>query len=148
MAADRLVTARWLGGYQVDVMAGEFQTRVDEPVRVGGTNTGPQPTDLFLSAVASCFVMSLAHAARKRDLELSSIEVDVTGTYEGARFSRIQISVRIPVPQDIAATLIASAERVCYVTNTLRASPEISVVNRDPVPPGVWCGIDQERHED
>jgi uncharacterized OsmC-like protein len=137
MAADRLVTARWLGGYQVDVMAGEFQTRVDEPVRVGGTNTGPQPTDLFLSAVASCFVMSLAHAARKRDLELSSIEVDVTGTYEGARFSRIQISVRIPVPQDIAATLIASAERVCYVTNTLRASPEISVVNRDPVPPGV-----------
>ncbi len=137
MAADRLVTARWLGGYQVDVMAGEFQTRVDEPVRVGGTNTGPQPTDLFLSAVASCFVMSLAHAARKRDLELSSIEVDVTGTYEGARFSRIQISVRIPVPQDTAATLIASAERVCYVTNTLRASPEISVVNRDPVPPGV-----------
>ena len=137
MAADRLVTARWLGGFQVDVMAGEFQTRVDEPVRVGGTNTGPQPTDLFLSAVASCFVMSLAHAARKRDLELSSIEVDVTGTYEGARFSRIQISVRIPVPQDIAATLIASAERVCYVTNTLRASPEISVVNRDPVPPGV-----------
>jgi uncharacterized OsmC-like protein len=137
MAADRLVTARWLGGYQVDVMAGEFQTRVDEPVRVGGTNTGPQPTDLFLSAVASCFVMSLAHAARKRDLELSSIEVDVTGTYEGTRFSRIQISVRIPVPQDTAATLIASAERVCYVTNTLRASPAISVVNRDSVPPGV-----------
>ena len=49
MAADRLVTARWLGGYQVDVIAGEFLTRVDEPERVGGTNTGPQPTDLFLA---------------------------------------------------------------------------------------------------
>jgi putative redox protein len=134
MAADRLVTARWLGGFQVDVMAGEFQTRVDEPVRVGGTDTGPQPTDLLLSAVASCFVMSLAHAARKRDLELSSIEVDVTGTYEGPRFSRIQISVRIPVPEDTAAKLIASAERVCYVTNTLKASPEISVVNRGIAP--------------
>ncbi len=129
MVADRLVTARWLGGYQVDVMAGEFLTRVDEPVWVGGTNTGPQPTDLFLNAVASCFVLSLAHAASKRDLELSSIEVDVTGTYEGPRFSKIQISVRIPVPENTAATLIASAERVCYVTNTIKASPEISIVN-------------------
>ena len=131
MAADRLVTARWLGGFQVDVMAGDFQSRVDEPVRVGGTDTGPQPTDLLLSAVASCFVMSLAYAARKRDLELSSIEVDVTGTYEGPRFSRIQISVRITVPEETAAKLIASAERVCYVTNTLKTSPEISVVNRE-----------------
>ena len=92
MAADRLVTARWLGGYQVDVIAGEFLTRVDEPERVGGTNTGPQPTDLFLSSVASCFVMSLAHAASKRDLELSSIEVDVIGTYDGPRFSTIAVS--------------------------------------------------------
>lgn len=135
MVVDRLVTGRWLGGYQVDVTAGEFLTRVDEPVRVGGTNTGPQPTDLFLSSVASCFVMSLAYAASKRDLELSSIEVDVTGTYEGPRFSRIQISVRIPVPEATAATLIASAERVCYVTNTLKASPEVSVVNGDSEPP-------------
>ena len=135
MAADRLVTARWLGGYQVDVIAGEFLTRVDEPERVGGTNTGPQPTDLFLSSVASCFVMSLAHAASKRDLELSSIEVDVIGTYDGPRFSKIEISVRIPVPEETATTLIASAERVCYVTNTLKNSPEISIVNRDPAPP-------------
>jgi uncharacterized OsmC-like protein len=135
MAADRLVTARWLGGYQVDVIAGEFLTRVDEPERVGGTNTGPQPTDLFLSSVASCFVMSLAHAASKRDLELSSIEVDVIGTYDGPRFSKIEISVRIPVPEETATTLIASAERVCYVTNTLKNSPEINVVNRDPALP-------------
>jgi len=130
MADDRLVTARWAGGYQVDVQAGEFGLRVDEPERVGGTNTGPQPTDLLLSAVASCFVLSLAYAAVKRDIVVESIGVNVTGTYEGARFSAIRIEVDLVAPDDVVATLIAAAERVCYVTNTLKRPPEITVVNR------------------
>lgn len=130
MADDRLVTARWAGGYQVDVEAGEFGLRVDEPERVGGTNTGPQPTDLLLSAVASCFVLSLAYAAVKRDIVVESIGVNVIGTYEGPRFAAIRIEVDLVAPDDVAATLIAAAERVCYVTNTLKRLPEITVVNR------------------
>jgi uncharacterized OsmC-like protein len=130
MADDRLVTARWAGGYQVDVQAGEFGLRVDEPERVGGTNTGPQPTDLLLSAVASCFVLSLAYAAAKREIVVESIGVAVTGTYEGPRFSAIRIEVDVVAPDDVVATLIAAAERVCYVTNTLKRPPEITVVNR------------------
>ena len=130
MADDRLVTARWAGGYQVDVQAGEFGLRVDEPERVGGTNTGPQPTDLLLSAVASCFVLSLAYAAAKRDIVVESIGVNVTGTYEGPRFSAIRIEVDVVAPDNVVATLIAAAERVCYVTNTLKRPPEITVVTR------------------
>ena len=130
MADDRLVTARWAGGYQVDVQAGEFGLRVDEPERVGGTNTGPQPTDLLLSAVASCFVLSLAYAAAKRDIVVESIGVNVTGTYEGPRFAAIRIEVDVLAPDDVVATLIAAAERVCYVTNTLKRPPEITVVTR------------------
>lgn len=127
---DRLVSARWAGGYQVDVQAGAFDLRVDEPERVGGTNTGPQPTDLLLSAVASCFLLSLAYAAAKRDIVVEAIGVDVTGTYEGPRFSAIRIEVDIVAPDDVVATLIASAERTCYVTNTLKRPPEITVVHR------------------
>jgi uncharacterized OsmC-like protein len=130
MADDRLVTASWAGGYQVDVQAGEFSLRVDEPERVGGTNTGPQPTDLLLSAVASCFVLSLAYAAAKRDIVVDSIAVDVTGTYEGPRFAAIRIEVDIAAPDDVVGTLIAAAERVCYVTNTLKRPPEITVAVR------------------
>lgn len=130
MVDDRLVTARWAGGYQVDVQAGAFALRVDEPERVGGTNTGPQPTDLLLSAVASCFVLSLAYAAAKRDIVVNGIGVDVTGTYDGVRFSAIRIDVDVDAPDDVVATLIAAAERVCYVTNTLKRPPEITVVDR------------------
>lgn len=127
---DRLVRAKWLGGFQVDVQAGAFGLRVDEPERVGGTNTGPQPTDLLLSGVASCFLLSLAYSAAKRDIVLESIAVDVTGTYDGPRFSAIRIEVDIDAPEDVVATLIAAAERTCYVTNTLKRPPEITVVER------------------
>lgn len=127
---DRLVRAKWLGGFQVDVQAGAFGLRVDEPERVGGTGTGPQPTDLLLSGVASCFLLSLAYAAAKRDIVVESIAVDVTGTYDGPRFSAIRIDVDIDAPEDVVATLIAAAERTCYVTNTLKRPPEITVVER------------------
>jgi putative redox protein len=124
---ERAVTARWLGDYRVDVTAGEFDLRVDEPVSVGGDDTGPQPTDLLLASVSSCFVLSLAWAARKRGLVLESIAVSVTATYDGPRFSRIEIEVDLPGDVDQVEALIAAAERVCYVTNTLRRSPDIEV---------------------
>ena len=130
MVDDRLVRAKWAGGFQVDVQAGAFGLRVDEPERVGGTDTGPQPTDLLLSAVASCFVLSLAYAAAKRDVAIERIDVDVTGRYEGPRFASIRIEVDVDAPDAVLATLISAAERVCYVTNTLKRPPEITVVTR------------------
>lgn len=129
---DRTVTARWLGDFRVDVVTGEFTSRVDEPARVGGTNTGPQPTDLLLASVASCFVLSLAYAAAKRKVVVDRIGVSVTGTYDGPRFASIRIEVDMPLPEDEATPLLESAERVCYVTNTLRRPPEIAVVLRGP----------------
>lgn len=127
VADDRTVSARWAGGYQVDVDTGDFTVRVDEPARVGGTDTGPQPTDLLLASVASCFVLSLAWAASKREIQVPAISVEVTGTYDGPRFSSIMIDVSMPVPDDVAQRLVESAERVCYVTNTLKRAPEITV---------------------
>jgi putative redox protein len=122
----RDVSAEWLGGYRVNVTAGPFEQRVDEPETVGGDGTGPQPTDLLLASVASCFVLALVYAARKRDVRLSSVSVAVTGTYDGPRFSDIAIEVS-GLPEEQADGLIASAERVCYVTNTLRRPPAISI---------------------
>ena len=125
----RNVSAQWLGGYRVDVTAGPFEMRVDEPDTAGGDGTGPQPTDLLLSSVASCFVLALVYAARKRDVALASVSVEVTGTYDGPRYSNIAIEVS-GLPAEQAERLIASAERVCYVTNTLRRPPAISIRHR------------------
>lgn len=134
MAAERTVTARWDGGLRAVVTAGGFELVVDEPESVpGGTNTGPQPTEVFLASVASCFTIAMAYSAAKRGIELAGLHVETTGTYDGPRFSAIRVAVTTTAPQgDELAKLITAAERVCYVTRTLATSPDIEIVARNP----------------
>jgi uncharacterized OsmC-like protein len=130
----RSVKARWDGGLRAVVTAGEFELVVDEPESVrGGTNTGPQPTDVFLASIASCFTIAVAYVAAKRGVELSGLDVEVTGTYDGPRFSAIRVGVSTAAPRDDElAKLIRAAESVCYVTRTLARSPEIEFVSTSP----------------
>lgn len=125
--APRTVSARWLGGYRCDVTAGEFTLPVDEPVEVGGGGEGPQPTELLLGAVSSCFTLAVAHVARRRGIELSHLRVEVTGTYDGPRFSDLDIRVDAGCDPAAREKLLEAAARVCYVTNTLRNPPSLRV---------------------
>jgi putative redox protein len=102
------------------VTAGSFEIAVDEPESAGGTDTGPQPTDIFLASVASCFTLAMAYAARKGQVELPGLSVETIGTYQGQAFSEIEVVVHSEAPVDVIEKLIPVAERVCYVTNTLR----------------------------
>ena len=121
------VSARWLGAYRCDVSSGDFTIAVDEPESVGGTNQGPQPTELLLGALSSCFTLAVAYAAAKRGIELSHLEVEVTGTYDGPSFSALEIRVDAGCDDAVKDRLMESAARVCYVSNTLRNTPEMSV---------------------
>jgi putative redox protein len=125
---ERTVTAVREEGMRCRVHAGAFELVVDEPESVGGTDQGPQPTELFLASVASCFTLALSWSAGKRGLEPSSVEVETTGVYDGPRFSTVRITTRVGGldPEEVA-TLVKAAERVCYVTNTLRRKPEIEI---------------------
>jgi putative redox protein len=129
VATERSVQAHWTGGLRAVVQAGDFELVADEPDSVpGGTGTGPQPTELLLASVASCFTLALAYSARKRNVALSDLHVEVTGTYNGPRFSAIRVAVRAAAPPAAElAKLVTAAERVCYVTRTLAASPEITI---------------------
>lgn len=126
---ERTVAAVWEEGMRCVVDAGGFTLTVDEPASGGGTGRGPQPTELFLASIASCFTLALSHSATKRDVALSGLRVEATGTYEGPRFSSVRVTVHADTPRgDELARLASAAERVCYVTNTLRRTPSIEIV--------------------
>ena len=128
MAAQRTVHGSWLGAWRCDVSTGDFDLVVDEPESVpGGTNAGPQPTDLLLASVSSCFTLALAHTARKRNLDVTDIQVAVTGTYDGPSFSEIRIDASVDCEPDELDRLLSGAERVCYVTNTIRGGVPLSI---------------------
>lgn len=123
----RVVSAFWQGGMRCDLTAGPFRIIVDEPARYGGTDAGPQPTDLLLASVASCFALSVAYVARKRGIDLSAQNIEVTGTYEGLKFRAIDIRLDLSCDPAAVEGLISDAQRLCYVTNTLLSDVDISI---------------------
>lgn len=128
LAMERVVSGRWRTGWVCDVTTGDFTLRTDEPESVpGGTNSGPQPTDLLLAAVSSCFALSVAHVSRKRSVDLTHVDVDVTGVYHGLSFREIRIDASIGCAEEELERVVSAAERSCYVTNTIRGGAEIVI---------------------
>jgi putative redox protein len=129
------VTASWEGAYRCRVSVRQFELRVDEPPRHGGDDTGPQPTELLLASVASCFTLAVAHVARKRGIELPDLSVVADGEYEGPSFRAIRVEVHSSHPHAELTALVEWARRVCYVSNTLLRQPAMEfVVSHEPPP--------------
>jgi uncharacterized OsmC-like protein len=127
----RRVSSTWRPGpLKCEVTAGAFSIAADEAESSGGTGTAPEPTDLLLASAASCFTLAFAHSAAKRSIPLNRLRVDVVGYYAGLRFGRLRISVDAegPSPEQITQ-LLDAAQRVCYVTKTLRAPVTVEVVS-------------------
>jgi len=85
------------------------------------------PTEYFLASMASCYALALAWAAGQRGITLPDLSVTATGTYDGPRFSRLHLSVASGAPPGVVERLAEPALRVCYVSNTIAASPPIEV---------------------
>jgi uncharacterized OsmC-like protein len=121
------VVARHEGGWRCRVQAGSFELIVDEPPSSGGTGTGPMPTEYLLTAMASCYTLALNWAAQKRGIALPGLAVTATGTYDGPKFSRLQLTVTCDAPAEEVERLIQPALRACYVSNTIALSPPVEV---------------------
>jgi uncharacterized OsmC-like protein len=126
------VEATWEGNYRCRVQMTTGVMVIDEPVSAGGGGAGPQPTEVFLASLASCFTLALHHVARKRDLALPDLSVKAVGEYDGPRFVRLTLEVTSSLPEEQLKPLLARAAAVCYVSNTLRSVDEVEVVLTPP----------------
>ena len=122
------------------VTVGPHTLAADEPVAVGGTDTGPTPYDLLGAALGTCTAMTLRMYADKKRWPLAGVTVDVrhgrvhardcancessTGMVD--RFERA-ITVRGPLDDAQRARLLEIAER-CPVHRTLTG--EITIQSR------------------
>ena len=61
--------------FQQTVTSGPHQMLADEPVTVGGADTGPGPYDLLLSALGACTSMTMRMYADRKSLPLDRITV-------------------------------------------------------------------------
>src|SRR6478672_5837052 len=62
-------------GFAQHISIGQHQLAADEPVIVGGTDTGPNPYDLLLAALGACTSMTVAMYARRKEWPLETVTV-------------------------------------------------------------------------
>jgi len=63
------------GTFAQQIAAGRHRLRGDEPVNVGGADTGPSPYDFLLAALGSCTSMTVGMYARRKNWPLERITV-------------------------------------------------------------------------
>jgi putative redox protein len=133
-ARRRKVHGRWQGGYRVElaVRDGRFTLTSDEGPEEGGTDTGPMPSELLFSSLASCFAMAIAWVAKKRRQVLPDLEVIVTWANDVSQrsYDHVQIeamsSMATTAPEEFEL-LVQRATDVCWVSRSLKQGIPIAV---------------------
>ncbi len=136
---NRVVVRTGKIGYQTEITANGHHLVADEPISVGGADTGPSPYDLLVAALGACTSMTLRMYADRKQLPLDAItvrlkhrkvhatdcaecttregsidvierEIDLTGPLEESQRTRLlQIADRCPVHRTLHSEILVKS---------------------------------------
>ncbi|MFZ2446721.1 MAG: alpha/beta fold hydrolase [Syntrophobacteraceae bacterium] len=75
LSDNRVVARTGKSGFQTEIVANGHSIIADEPIAVGGADTGPNPYDLLVAALGACTGMTLRMYADRKGLPLDSAVV-------------------------------------------------------------------------
>lgn len=126
------IEAKSISRKRVEVTAGKFVMSVDEPPRLGGTDTGPNPLEYLLAALAGCLNV-LGHAvAREMGFTIDSMSVSIEGNLDPVAFTgrkpgvrpgyqeiRVHFNLQTSAAKEILDSWAETIEARCPVSDNL-----------------------------
>ena len=109
----------------------EHQFVVDEPAAVGGEDLGPDPHDLYDSALGVCNAMTVLWLAHRKQMPLEDIEVNVDRDASEERHGLYKLAVTLrlggPLNDEHRAELLAAAGKCPVHKLMTQVTTEISI---------------------
>ena len=111
-------------GYRTVARIGRHLLVADEPVEVGGSDTGPTPMEMVAGALAGCISITLRMVAQRKGWPLEGVDAEVAivkETVEGSRprdTFEVQVTLKGPLDDKMRAELTRIASR-CPVHRVL-----------------------------
>ena len=121
------VTMESAGGFAQTIHAGPHHLTADEPASNGGTNTGPAPYALLLSALGACTSITLRMYAQRKGWELGAIHLQLRMLRAPDGAERIERTLRFSAAlSDEQRARLAEIADKTPVTKTVRAGVAIA----------------------
>ncbi|MCB0712230.1 MAG: OsmC family protein [Ignavibacteriae bacterium] len=129
-ADNRVVVQTGSSGYRTEILANGHSLIADEPLSVGGGNTGPTPYDYLVSSLGACTSMTLRMYADHKKWPLEAVIVrlkhekvhknDCEAGVEGGKIDQIEREIELvgELDEEQRKRLIQIADR-CPVHRTL-----------------------------
>ena len=98
--------------------------------KAGGMGLGFNGGELLGLAIGGCFCNDLRYVAHEKGVRLSTIEVDVTVTFEGDPLIATRATMRVAAAADHGdvASVIARAKEISAVSNSLKRGVPVEIL--------------------
>src|SRR5207253_8119071 len=131
------VDSRQVEGLRSETKIRQFNVTVDEPPNLGGTDTGPNPVEFVLAALATCQENTYRAYATALGIPLESVSVTLEGSLDLRGFFAVKDGVRAGF-NDVRGTVhlqsTAPLAELAKLKEVVDAHCPVLDILRDPVP--------------
>jgi len=129
--------SRQVEGLRSETKIRQFSLTIDEPPTLGGTDTGPNPVELVLAALATCQEITYRAYATALGIPLESVSVNLEGSLDLRGFFAVKDGVRSGF-NDVRGVVnlksSASASELAKLKDVVDAQCPVLDILREPVP--------------
>lgn len=121
--------ARHIDGLRSVVTVGSHTVVVDPPPEEGGTGTAMSAPQLFVAALAACFVGFIANSCRLNGVLPERLEVEVSAPIRShpRRVGDVEVVIRMePEPSEEVRRRLLAVLRRATLLNTLAHPPRVT----------------------
>lgn len=121
------------GTHSVVLATNGREHSIDVPPKPDGLGSSVNGGELLFLALATCYCNDLYREARKRNIQINSVHVEVTGEFgaegEPAKIVQYRAAVESASPREEILELMRHTDTVAEIQNTLRSSVPISLTH-------------------